>query len=67
MRLIRMCRFDIRVKRVYEDAVKAFPNGLYGLQTAEKQHSWPYRLPSITNSFESKKGRARTYANENEE
>ena len=50
------CWFDIWVKRVYKDAVKTFPNGLYGCQTAEEQHSLPPRLPGITNSFELKGG-----------
>ena len=42
-----MYRFEIRVKRIYKDAVKAFPNGLYVRQIAEKQHSWPPRLLGI--------------------
>ena len=58
------CQFEIRVKRVYKDGVNALPNGLYGRQTAEKQHSWPPRLSGIF--FELKRGRARTYENENE-
>ena len=62
-----MCWFEIRVKRVYKDAVKALPKGLDWRQTAEKQHSWPSRLLGIMNSFELKRERAHTYANENEE
>ena len=34
--MVNICRFEIRVKRVYEYAVKAFPNGHYRHQTAEK-------------------------------
>ena len=63
---VNMCRFEIRVKLVYKDAVKAFPNGLYGRKIAEKQHSWPPKLLGITNSFELKRGCARTYVNGNE-
>ena len=54
------CRFEIWVKRVYKDAVKALPKGLYGRQMAEKQHSWSLRLLGITNSFELKRERACT-------
>ena len=39
------CRFEIRMKRVYKDTVKA---RLYGHQIAEKQHSWPPTLLDIT-------------------
>ena len=38
-------RFEIRVEQACKDMVKAFPTGLYGRKTAEKQHSWPPRLP----------------------
>ena len=54
--MVNTCRFEIQVKAVYKDAVKAFPNGLYRCQTAEKQHSCPPRLTGITNSFELKRG-----------
>jgi len=39
------CRFEIQVEQVCKDIVKAFPKGLYGRKTAEKQCSWPPRLP----------------------
>ena len=42
-----ICQFETRVKRVYKEVVKTFPNGLYRRQTAEKQHSWPPRLPTM--------------------
>jgi len=45
-------RFEVRVERVWKDVVKTFPKGLYGRKTAEKQPSWPPRLPDKTNSFE---------------
>ena len=61
------CWCKIRVKQVYQDAVKTFPNGLYRCQIVEKQHSWPSRLPGIMNSFELKRGHACTYASRNEE
>ena len=53
--MVNMCRFEIRVEQVYKDTAKAFPNGLYGCQTAKKQHSWPPGLPGITNSFKLKR------------
>jgi len=34
--------------------VKAFPKGLYKHKAAEKQCSWPPRLPGKTNFFERK-------------
>ena len=60
-----MCRFEIRVKRVYKDVMEAFPNRLYGRQITEKQHSWPPRLSGIINSFKLTRGCACTYANKN--
>ena len=65
--MVNTCRFEIRVKQVYEDTVKALPKGLYGRPIAGKKNSWSPRLPGITNSFELKRGCACTYANENEE
>ena len=47
--------------------MKTILSGLYGCQTAEKQHSLPPRLLDIMNSFELKRGYARAYTNENEE
>ena len=46
-KMVNTCQFETRVKRVYKDAVKAFPNGLYGRQIAVKQHSWPPRLSAV--------------------
>ena len=66
-KMVNTCRFEIQVKRVNKEAVKALPKGLYGRQIAEKQHSWPPRLLGITNSFELKRVCARTYVNKNEE
>ena len=65
--MVNTCQFEIRMKRVYKDVVKALPKGLYRRQTAEKQHSWPPRLLDITNSFELIRGHARTYENKCEE
>ena len=55
------CWFEIRV---YKDAVKAFPNRLYGCQTIKKKHNWP---PKTTGYNEFKRRHAHTYANKNEE
>ena len=38
-KVVNMCQFEIRVKQVYKDTVKAFLNGLCRHQTAGKQHS----------------------------
>jgi len=49
-----MCQFKIQVERVCKIILKLFPNGLYGVKTADKQCSWPSRLPGISNYVELK-------------
>jgi len=44
---------------------KSFPNGLCGYKTAEKQHSWPSRLPGIASYLKLKEGVSHLYANKN--
>jgi len=39
------CQFKIWVEQVCKNFLKPFPNGLYGCKTAEKEPSWPSRLP----------------------
>ena len=46
--LVNTCRFEIWVERVCKDIVKAFLKGLCGRKIAEKQRSWPSKLPGKT-------------------
>ena len=57
-KVVNTCQFEIRVKQVVKDLVKAFPNGLYGSKIAEKHQSFPPRLLGITNSIELERSRA---------
>ena len=45
------CRFEKWVERVCKHIVKAFPKGLNGRKTAEKQCIWPLRLLDICNKL----------------